>query len=56
VKLVHLVGFVIQKFVAMHGRMNVKKITNLSTVLILRFFLTQLTCTKFVPNVNSSQK
>jgi len=24
-KLVHLVGFIIKKFVAMHGHMNVKK-------------------------------
>jgi len=25
VKLVHLVGFIIKKFVVMHGHMNVKK-------------------------------
>jgi len=30
VKLVHLAGFIIKKFVMMHGHMNVKKLSNIS--------------------------
>jgi hypothetical protein len=31
-KLVHLVGFIIRKFVTMHGHMNVKKVPGLFPV------------------------
>jgi len=37
-KLVHLVGFIIKKFVTMHGHMNVKKDLNLVTALLARVY------------------
>jgi hypothetical protein len=37
VKWMHLVGFIIKKFVAMHGHMNVKRVTNVCINYLLSF-------------------
>ena len=40
-KLVHLVGFIIKKFVTIHGHMNVKKIY-VSVVLVIQFKISHM--------------
>jgi len=40
---VHLVGFIIKKFVTMHGHMNVKFLTNFHLITLQTFLFTFLT-------------